>query len=378
MHSSSHGYPGVFITFEGGEGVGKTTQIRFLQRILKRANLEVLSLREPGGTKIGEAIRRVVLDTRNASLDDRGELLLYAAARAQIVREVIQPALVRGAVVLCDRFCDSTMAYQGYGRGLDKDFIRQVNDFVCQDIMPDKTILLQLDSTSKGLHRATRRLGADRLELAGEDFHQRVNEGFKKIAAQTPDRIASISSADTKSETARAIWAELEGVFTQAFAIEPPSERDFANLDRTRRSSGTVRTDVQHSKGGSTRKQGRSQTQRVHRKPARATNPQVKQGSVRDFPDGQSVRDRRATRGIRNVRNTQNIHDKNPHNAQLNQSASSRNNRINQSKQAKSIRTVQSNKSKGMRNSSQHKGQKQAVSGVLQISEKPCSGVHHE
>ena len=115
--SATHGLPGVFITFEGGEGVGKTTQIAFMERVLKKAGLDVVRLREPGGTKVGEDLRAIVLDAKNDMLDDRAELYLYEAARAQIVAEVIRPALARGAVVLCDRFVDSTVAYQGYGRG---------------------------------------------------------------------------------------------------------------------------------------------------------------------------------------------------------------------------------------------------------------------
>ena len=117
--SSTHGLPGVFVSFEGGEGVGKTTQIRFMESVLKKAGLDVVRLREPGGTSVGESLRSIVLDAKNDRLDDRAELYIYEAARAQIVAEVIRPALERGAVVLCDRFVDSTVAYQGYGRGLD-------------------------------------------------------------------------------------------------------------------------------------------------------------------------------------------------------------------------------------------------------------------
>ena len=233
--SATHGLPGVFITFEGGEGVGKTTQIAFMERVLKKAGLDVVRLREPGGTKVGEDLRAIVLDAKNDMLDDRAELYLYEAARAQIVAEVIRPALARGAVVLCDRFVDSTVAYQGYGRGLDPDFVRQANEFACQGILPDRTVLLTVDSTSLGLRRATRRLGADRLELAGTEFHQRVNEGFGKIAAAHPDRVRTVSSSTTKSAAARGVWEAVGDVLEAAFGVTAPCDADFASLDRPRR-----------------------------------------------------------------------------------------------------------------------------------------------
>lgn len=236
--SSAHGLPGVFISFEGGEGVGKTTQIRFMESVLKKAGLDVVRLREPGGTTVGENLRSIVLDAKNDMLNDRAELYIYEAARAQIVAEVIRPALERGAVVLCDRFVDSTVAYQGYGRGLDPAFVRQANEFACQGILPDVTVLLTVDSTAMGLRRATRRLGADRLELAGTEFHQRVNEGFKQIAAEHPERIHVVASTSTKSAAARAVWDAVGGVLRDAFGVEPPTEADYARLDKLRRRPG--------------------------------------------------------------------------------------------------------------------------------------------
>ena len=162
---------GIFITFEGGEGAGKTTHIRFLSEKLRERGREVVRLREPGGTAVGEELRAVVLDPKNDNLSDEAELLIYEAARAQIVAEVIRPALERGAVVLCDRFADSTIAYQVHGRGLDAAFVEQVNAFACQGISPDRTILLTTGGSARtGLSRATHR-GADRLERAGEEFH---------------------------------------------------------------------------------------------------------------------------------------------------------------------------------------------------------------
>lgn len=206
--------PGIFITFEGGEGAGKTTHITFLASCLKKMDYEVLCLREPGGTTIGEALRSLVLDPKNSSMTDQTELLIYEAARAQIVKEVIIPALARGAVVLLDRFYDSTIAYQTYGRGLPLSFVRQANTFACQGVHPCRTILLSTDaSPEEGLDRATHHGQADRLEMAGADFHARVNAAFMHLAAENPARIRVVSSAGPKDETARAIFKELADIF---------------------------------------------------------------------------------------------------------------------------------------------------------------------
>ena len=206
--------PGIFITFEGGDGAGKTTHITFLATCLRSMGYEVLCLREPGGTSIGEYLRSIVLDPKNSTMADQTELLIYEAARAQIVKEVIIPALARGAVVLLDRFYDSTIAYQAYGRGLPLSFVRQANIFACQGVHPCRTILLTTDaSAEEGLDRATHHGQADRLEQAGADFHARVNAAFMHLAAENPARIRVVSSAGAKNETARAIFSELADVF---------------------------------------------------------------------------------------------------------------------------------------------------------------------
>lgn len=206
--------PGIFITFEGGEGAGKSTHIRFLAESLQQEGQEVLCLREPGGTPIGEKLRSIVLDTEYGEMADETELFIYEAARAQIVSQVIKPALERGCVVLCDRFYDSTLAYQVYGRGLPKEFVVDANAFACQGLKPDRTILLTCgDSAKTGLDRATHRTGADRLESAGEEFHTRVNEGFAEIAEAEPDRIRVVVSNDLKSQTSRAIFSQLSDIF---------------------------------------------------------------------------------------------------------------------------------------------------------------------
>ena len=206
--------PGVFITFEGGEGAGKTTHITFLATCLRAMGYEVLCLREPGGTAIGESLRDLVLDPANSDMCDETELLIYEAARAQIMKEVIIPALARGVVVLLDRFYDSTIAYQVYGRGLPEPFVRQANAFACQGIHPCRTILLTTqESAEEGLKRATKHGNADRLEQAGIDFHTRVNTGFMRIAQDNPDRVRLICSSTPKDVTARAIFTELKDVF---------------------------------------------------------------------------------------------------------------------------------------------------------------------
>lgn len=235
--NTAHGVPGpgIFITFEGGEGAGKTTHITFLATRLREMGYEVLCLREPGGTAIGEALRSLVLDPANTDMADETELLIYEAARAQIIKEVIIPALARGAVVLLDRFYDSTIAYQVYGRGLPLAFVRQANTFACQGIHPCRTILLTANASAEvGLERATHHGQADRLEQAGADFHARVNAAFRHIAQENPQRVRVVSSAGAKDETARAIFKELADIFkwdasSKVWApgyFEPILERD--------------------------------------------------------------------------------------------------------------------------------------------------------
>ena len=191
---------GVFVTFEGGDGAGKSTQIRFLARLLEDAGREVVRLREPGGTAVGEALRAVVLDPAHEAMSDRAELLIYEAARAQIVDEVIRPALGRGAVVLCDRFYDSTVAYQGCGRGLDGAFIDAVAP------------------ASAVRSRMGRREGTDRLELAGDAFHSRVAVGFEQIAEADPARVRTVLSRVHRADTFRAVLEAVSPVLPEAAA----------------------------------------------------------------------------------------------------------------------------------------------------------------
>lgn len=209
---------GVFVTFEGGDGVGKSTHIRYVANELRRSGREVVCLREPGGTGIGESLRAMVLDPDNGEISSEAELLMYEAARAQLVREVIRPALERGAVVLCDRFSDSTIAYQAYGRGLPLDFVRRANAFATGGIVPDRTILLVLGNTRKSLARATGVGAGDRMEQAGEVFHSRVNRAFLKLAKRDPKRIRIVRSSSSRKATAAAVAAELADILPELSA----------------------------------------------------------------------------------------------------------------------------------------------------------------
>lgn len=165
---------GIFITLEGGDGAGKTTHLMMLSEKLRDIGREVLIIREPGGTNIGEKIRQILLDNDNEEMSVRAELLLYEAARAQIVDEKIRPALEEGKVVLCDRFFDSTIAYQGYARGIDVDEIHKANMFATDDLVPDRTVVIFTDTVANSIYRATKNDGADRIEAEGEAFQRKV------------------------------------------------------------------------------------------------------------------------------------------------------------------------------------------------------------
>ncbi len=182
-----------FITFEGIEGCGKTTQLRRLAERLTAAGIPFIVTREPGGCPIADEIRGILLDAKNSALVPEAELLLYAAARTQHVQEVVRPALAAGTHVLCDRFFDATVAYQGYGRGLDLQLIRQLNDIATGGLAPDLTILLDCP-VETGLDRALARINAtsgqreERFELESIEFHRRVRDGYLALAAAEPAR----------------------------------------------------------------------------------------------------------------------------------------------------------------------------------------------
>lgn len=191
---------GKFITFEGCEGSGKSTQIELFRKYLEKNGIEYLFVREPGGTEISEKIRAIILDVRNCEMTDEAEALLYASARAQLIKEKILPALKSGKLVLCDRYIDSSFAYQAYARGLGMDFISKINSYAIENCMPDKTVFLNISSKDAFLRKG----GADkddRIELSGADFHQKVYEGYLKVAKIYPDRFLLIDCLGKKEQT---------------------------------------------------------------------------------------------------------------------------------------------------------------------------------
>ncbi|MDD4939143.1 MAG: dTMP kinase [Candidatus Omnitrophica bacterium] len=195
---------GKFITFEGSEGCGKSTQSRMLYDFLKRRGRKSIYLREPGGNKISEKIRDILLDRKNKSMVAVAEMLLYMAARAQVVSQVIRPALKEGKVVICDRFLDSTLAYQGYGLGMDISLIKQLGKFSTSGLNPDLTIFLDLP-LKKGLRH--RRILKDRIEQRSLSYHRRVLEGYHKLARQEPGRIKIVKVENDKKDTQEKIRA---------------------------------------------------------------------------------------------------------------------------------------------------------------------------
>jgi|TARA_B100000405_G_scaffold298173_1_gene254871 dTMP kinase len=195
---------GCFITFEGTEGCGKSTHIKKLARRLEAEGHTVRTLREPGGTESGESIRQL-LKHGPEELTAEAELLLMNASRAQLVREVIRPAIAAGEIVLCDRFYDSTTVYQGTGRGLDAAQVQAVIDFAVGDTRPDLTLLLQIPLKTSEERRA-RRSETDRFEQADRTFFERIEAGYTALAAAEPDRIRVIEADQPLDTVAAAIW----------------------------------------------------------------------------------------------------------------------------------------------------------------------------
>lgn len=182
-----------FITLEGGDGSGKTTQIELLKTYLENKGYEVVLAREPGGTEISEKIRQIILDIANDKMSDMTELLLYASARAQLVSELIAPALEAGKVVICDRFVDSSAVYQGIARGLGVDLVYQVNAFALQGLMPEVTFYLDL-SPEEGIKRKKKQATLDRMESEKQAFHEKVVEGYRQLAKEQAERIVTIDA----------------------------------------------------------------------------------------------------------------------------------------------------------------------------------------
>lgn len=209
---------GCFITFEGVEGSGKTTQIRLAGEFLREKGLPVIVTQEPGGTPLGERIREILLNHGGFDISGEAEVFLFAAARAQHTDRLIRPALEKGQVILCDRFSDATIAYQAYGRGLPLEAVREICRLASRGLSPRITLLFDLP-VEKGLERAFRRIAGreeasreDRFEREHLDFHRRIREGYLAIARQEPDRVKIIDASRDIETTRREVLAILSSV----------------------------------------------------------------------------------------------------------------------------------------------------------------------
>lgn len=208
-----------FVTFEGGDGTGKTTQIRTLENYLTQQGRVSLMTREPGGTSLGRLIRRVLLEVVDQEIASSTELFLYLADRAQHVSEIIRPAMAAGKIVLCDRFTDSTLAYQGYGRGIDLKLLRQLNDIADGGTRPDLTFLLDCP-VALGLSRTSQRQGdagqprEDRVEREKVEFHEKIRAGFLDMARAEPARFRVIDAA----RSVEAVWHDIEVIVEREFS----------------------------------------------------------------------------------------------------------------------------------------------------------------
>ncbi len=196
---------GIFISFEGIDFSGKTEQARRLLETLRTAGYDVELLREPGGVEIAEAIRNILLDAKHGGMTDRTELLLYAAARAQITKEKIQPALAAGKIIVADRFVDSTTAYQGYGRQIDLDFVRRVNFFATWTTLPVVTFLLDIPLAVAAARLRQSGKAVDRLEREDHAFHERVRQAYLQMAQSEPERFVIIDGTPSMEVISRRI-----------------------------------------------------------------------------------------------------------------------------------------------------------------------------
>ncbi len=190
---------GKFITFEGCDGSGKSTQLKMLSKYLTEQGIPHIFTREPGGGKISEAIREILLSGKNMEMTDECEALLYAASRVQHLSDRVEPALKEGKLVICDRYVDSSLAYQGYARGLGVEFVSKINEFALKNYKPDVTVFIDL-SPADAFQRKHGADQNDRLELAGMQFHERVYAGYKKIAEEEPTRVACVDGRKTPDE----------------------------------------------------------------------------------------------------------------------------------------------------------------------------------
>ena len=195
----------MFITFEGPDGSGKTTQIRRLIPVLQEKGFDIVHTREPGGTDIGDQIRSIIMNMKNKSMHPRAEILLFCASRAQLVEELVRPSLSEGKLVLCDRYADSTMAYQGYGHGLDRDVLSQLLHFATGGLKPDLTLRFDISAEAGLRRRLTNHEEWNRMDDYALQFHERVRSGYLAMAAAEPERWAVIDADRTPDEIHREV-----------------------------------------------------------------------------------------------------------------------------------------------------------------------------
>ena len=214
---------GLFLSFEGGEASGKSVQAKRLAERLVAAGREVVAVREPGSTPVGERVRDIVLHAQEIPLGANAQALLYSTARAQLVRDVIRPALAAGKIVIVDRFYDSTLAYQGYGHGADLAQLRAVTDFAVGGTRPDRTLLLDLPVDAAEQRAATRKPGRawDRFEAEARAFHERVRDGYLRLAAAEPQRFTVIGADRDIDAVAMDVWRAVDGLLS-ATTLTPP------------------------------------------------------------------------------------------------------------------------------------------------------------
>ena len=203
---------GLFITVEGGDGSGKTTQLAFIKEYLTEKGEDVLFTREPGGTALGEKIRSVILDPANKEMVPMTESLLYAASRAQLVSEVIRPALAAGRTVVCDRYVDSSIAYQGYARGLGES-VTTINGYAIGDCIPDATILIKVDPAKS--HARIDEAAMDRMEQESAAFHRKVYEGYLELEKNYPERIFGVDASGTIDDIAEEIRNRVQAIISR-------------------------------------------------------------------------------------------------------------------------------------------------------------------
>ena len=205
---------GIFLTFEGNDGSGKTTVCLRIKEELEKAGYQVVYTREPGGSKIAEKIRDVLLDTENTNMDARTEALLYAASRRQHLKEIVLPALEEKKIVLCDRFVDSSLAYQGYAREIGMDEVWSINQFAIDHCMPQKTLFLSV-SIETGQKRMNIRGDKNRLDLENDEFHQRVRKGYEILLEMYSDRIVKIDAEPDPDTVFNSAWEEVMKVIRE-------------------------------------------------------------------------------------------------------------------------------------------------------------------